>query len=143
MHSYPSPDYVPRVQHLGPHFCKIFLPNQWEPFHIVRHPDTGPPHSHKFGMLAHIQVGGYVEDVYTIHPDGSWSCERFRRLPGTTHRIEAGTIHRIVELPEGFSITWAEPDAETFDWHFYDFREDGVYRSDNWNGPWQHLSEIK
>ncbi|MGI4873270.1 MAG: hypothetical protein ACRYFX_19075 [Janthinobacterium lividum] len=135
--SYPSPDYAPRIEHLGPHFSKVFLRDKWEPFHVLRAPDTGPPHSHKFGMLAHILLGGYVEDVYTIHPDGSWSVERHERRPGFTHRIEAGTIHCIVALLDGVSLTWAEPDPQEHAWHFFDFRPEGVYRSEQWNGPWE------
>jgi hypothetical protein len=136
--SYPSPAHVPRIEPNGP-ITKIFLPDQWNPFHVVDAVDTGPPHDHPFSLKANIAIHGYVESVWVLTAGGGYTLHLnvFRR-PGTTHQIDAETIHLITGLPGGFSVTYAEPEEAKRPWFHYQPQEDGsVLRGPNWNGPWE------
>ncbi len=102
-------------------------------FHTVLHHftgrDTGHPHSHPWNFTSYILAGGYVERVYTIHPNGSWSSEIIHRLPETVHNVTTATIHEIIELPEGESWTIVVPTSlKPVPWHFWKFDESGIYR---------------
>jgi len=138
--SQPSPEHVPRVEPNGP-ITKIFLPDQWNPFHVVHDVDTGPPHNHPFSLVANVVVGGYIETIWILQPSGGYLVYHgIERKPGTSHQIDANTIHLITGLPMGFSITYAEPDRNPVKqpWHHFQPQEDGsVLRSANWNGPWE------
>jgi len=138
--SQPSPEHVPRVEPNGP-ITKIFLPDQWNPFHVVHDVDTGPPHNHPFSLVANVVVGGYIETIWILQPGGGYLVYHgIERKPGTSHQIDANTIHLITGLPMGFSITYAEPDRNPVKqlWHHFQPQEDGsVLRSANWNGPWE------
>jgi len=136
--SKPSPPHAPRVEPNGP-IIKIFLPDRWNPIHVVEAIDTGPPHDHPFSLKANILIHGYVEDVWVLTPGGGYTLyQNVFRKPGTTHQIDADTIHLITGLPGGFSVTEAEPEAATRPWFHYQPQDDGsVLRSPNWDGPWE------
>ena len=136
--SYASPDYVPRVEENAT-LTKLFLPDQWNPIHILEDADSGPAHDHPLKITANIVRYGYVEDVWVPTAGGGYTLHlNVHRLPGTTHQIEAETIHRIKRLLGKFSVTYAEPTAAFRPWHFYDPQPDGsILRSPNWNGPWE------
>lgn len=138
--SIPSPSTAPRLERLGPHFEKIFLPDRWEPIHLLLAPDSGPPHDHSFTMRkVKIVRGGYREDVWVLTPGGGYTLYRnVERRPGTMHDIDADTIHRITALLDGPSISEPEPDTARRPWFFYLPQDDGsVLRSPNYNGPWE------
>lgn len=98
--------------------------------HVFTAPDTGDFHDHPWGFVTHVVAGGYVEEVVVPQPDGSYRIKVFHREPGTSHRVEAGTVHRVVALPRGFCVTRVEPGrpertsgfnrlAGTHVWHRY------------------------
>ena len=146
--SYPSPSHAPRVEVNGP-LIKLFLPDRWNPIHIIENPDTGPPHGHKFGLKANILYNGYVETQWIPTPSGGYTIKRdIHRLPGTTHQILPDTIHLITGfLGNGkFSVSEAEPVDEEHEWFFYEPRPDGsIGRSKQWNGlfePWHPAGPV-
>jgi len=136
--SYPSPPHAPRVEANGP-IRKIFLHDQWNPFHIIEAVDDGPPHDHPFSLKANIVIGGYIEDVWVPTVGGGYTVHRaVLRHAGTTHQIDADTIHLITGLFHNYSVTYAEPEEAKRPWFHYDPRPDGsILRSPNWNGPWE------
>jgi len=83
------------------------------PFDAVIHqfnePDQGDPHDHPFSFTTHILSGGYKEIIYTIHPNGKYSTEYVERKPGTSHKVKATDIHKIVSLPNGPCYTLILP----------------------------------
>lgn len=102
-------------------------------FHTVLHHftgrDTGHPHSHPWNFTSHILSGSYVERVYAIHPDGSWSSSVVHRAMNTVHNVTAKTIHEIIELPEGECWTAVVPtSAVPVPWHFWQFTDNGIFR---------------
>ena len=100
------------------------------PFGAVIHhftaEDVGSPHDHPFGFTSHILSGGYVEKVYRVNEDGSWSSELVERLPGTVHVVEATHIHRIVELLAGDCYTLIIPQEKIRESKFWKFDETGA-----------------
>lgn len=84
-------------------------------------PDDGSLyHDHPFSFNSSIISGGYIEEILIPEDDnGDMRAFRIARRPGTTHRVEANTIHRIVELlekteehPEGYCLTLMVPLGE-------------------------------
>lgn len=120
-----TPENVVRVEVLGPHFTKFHL-NNGQVLHLLTMADTGLPHNHPWGFLSHV-LRGYRERVFTPHADGTWSEEVIDRLPGTSHRVEAKTIHLIEELFDGYALTLVEPGPKELDWGHFAFREDGIW----------------
>lgn len=114
-------------ERMSDEFVKSHL--QGLPFDIVIHhftaKDTGSPHCHPFGFTTHILQGGYVERVYTVETDGSWTSELFYRKAGTVHSVEATHIHEITELPEGECYTLIMPKEKVREWMFWKFDENG------------------
>lgn len=125
MQSYPTPPEAIHVEQMGPHFTKVHLPGG--PVHIFTEPDTGPAHDHPWPLTTHILAGGYVEEEFVLHADGTHSVITHERRPGTSHQVQAGTVHRIVALPAGFCVTRAEPGPKQQEPGFYEFRPDGTY----------------
>lgn len=125
--SFPTPAHVLRTEKMSDGFTKIFIEESGRPFHYFNQPDHGFPHSHPFGMTSHVVIGGYLEEVFAIHENG-WSSKKYKRRPGTSHRIEPGTIHRVLNLFGDHCLTHVEPGPPEGDWHFYDFRADGIWR---------------
>ncbi len=83
--------------------------------------DRGSPHCHPFSFTSHILSGGYVERVYTVNADGSWTARLEHRTAGTVHRVEATHIHQIVELSAGECYTLILPEEKTREWRFWKF----------------------
>ncbi len=125
MQSYPTPADAIHTERMGPHFLKVHLPDG--PLHIFTQPDTGPAHDHPFAFTSHVLEGGYVEEVYLLLPGDGYEMTTQHRRPGTSHRVEANTIHRVIELPAGFCVTRIEPGPKVQESGFYEFRPDGVY----------------
>ena len=101
------------------------------PFHMVVHhftaPDTGNPHDHPFRFTTHILKGGYVERVYSVNVDGSWSTEDVLRAPGTTHVVEAECIHELIDLPQGECWTVMIPEQKVREPQFWRFSAEGAF----------------
>ncbi|MET4106046.1 hypothetical protein [Hymenobacter sp. UYP22] len=131
MFSYPTPEGIARTEQLGPHFAKVFLPETPHPLHIFTQPDTGDYHDHPFSFVSHVLLEGYVEQVVTLLPDGGHRVDVVHRFPGTSHRVEAHTIHRIIELPAGYCVTRVEAGPVEQTSGFWRFDELG-----NWHRYW-------
>lgn len=95
-------------------------------FPILLHHFTGAldlyPHDHPFPFTTTILAGGYVEEIWSEY-GGVWRSRIVERLPGTSHRVEATDIHRIIALPHGecvTSVVWHDdvPRKETLFWDF-------------------------
>lgn len=122
------------VEHMNRIFTKYHLNQHGEqpwPFRPVIHhfkgPDTGAPHDHPWSFTSFVLSGSYVEEVYTIAEDGAWSMEVVERPAGTSHRVEATHIHRIIELPQGECWTMVMSGPNEREPHFWKFNEKGIY----------------
>lgn len=133
--SYPTPADAVHAERMNDGFLKVHTPEG--PLHVFTQPDLGHPHDHPWPFTTHIIEGGYVEEVYTIHADGSHSMEVVERRPGTSHHVEAGTVHRIISLPMGFCLTKARPGTTERTSGFYDFRPDGIFHRYWHEEQWQ------
>lgn len=111
-------------------FTKYHLGIRGAPVPFVLHQFTGVDrdlaHDHPFSFHTHILYGGYVEEVYTIYPGGTWSMEVIERLPGTAHHVEATHIHRIIGLPQGECWTMILPGPAVRETRFWKFTADGI-----------------
>lgn len=106
---------------------------------VVHHftaPDTGGPHDHPFRFTTHILKGGYIERVYSIHADGSWTTEDVLRAPGTMHVVEADCIHELIELPQGECWTVMIPEANIREWRFWRFNSEGAFSKARGKRKW-------
>lgn len=108
---------------MSEHFMKFHLNGL--PFSSVIHHFNSlageNAHDHPFSFVSHVLSGGYVEKVYHINEDGSWTSEIVERLPGTVHRVEANHIHEIIDLPEGECYTLIIPSPKIQESSFYRF----------------------
>ena len=118
--------HVTGVEVMGPHFTKYHLSDHGV-IHKFTERDVVKPHNHPFGFTTEILWGRYAEELYVPNPDGTVSTFQKVWGPGTTHRVEKGTIHLLVDLPDGECWTHVSPDADREPWGFYDFRPDGVW----------------
>lgn len=133
MHSYPTPRHIVRPEPMGPHMLKLHL-DPGRVLHRFTAPDTGDPHDHPFGFTSHVLSGGYVEDVFKPQPDGTHTVNRYQRLPGTSHRVDARTIHRLVELLAPEAWTLIEPGPAEQKSGFYRFDGAGIWHR-HWDEP--------
>lgn len=139
MQSYPTDESVVRREDMNEVFTKFHLNNGQVLHRFTQSDAEEPPHDHPFNFTSHILSGGYVEEVFTVHPDGTHSIERVERKPGTSHRVLATTIHRLVDLPTGECLTLIEPGPLERVSGFYSFLPEGNFRR-NWDGDWQSFS---
>ncbi len=89
-------------------------------------------HDHPFSFTSHILKGSYVERIYEIHDDGSYTSSVHHRKEGTAHHVAASTIHEIIELPENECFTLIRPNGWEKDTFFYRFEEGRVFKR-RWN----------
>lgn len=89
-------------------------------------------HDHPFSFTTHILKGSYVERIYEIHEDGTYTSSIHHRNEGTAHFVSAHTIHEIIELPDGECFTLIRPNHYEKDTCFYRF-EDGKVFIRRWN----------
>ena len=97
-------------------------------------PDVGDPHDHPYPFTTTILAGGYVEEVWRRGKDG-WSSRLVHREVGSSHRVGASSIHRIVELPQGecvTSVVWHSDDMRRRQPRFWRYRN-GVMWSRRWD----------
>lgn len=128
-----------RTETMNAEFSKLHLEvgTQRLTLHHFTGPDVGDFHDHPFPFTTSILSGGYIEEVM-VRVMGQWSCVRVRREPGTTHRVEATDIHRIVELPAGECVTsviWHSEGLERRPVRFWRMRQ-GVMQSRRFDQPW-------
>jgi len=89
-------------------------------------------HDHPFSFTTHILKGSYVERIYEIHKDGSYTSSLYHRIEGTSHFVPANTIHEIIELPEEECFTLIRPGEREKETYFYRFEEGKVFTR-KWN----------
>lgn len=127
-----------RTECMSEHFTKLNL--EVGKFPITLHhftgPDQGDPHDHPYAFTTTILAGGYIEEIWRRGDDG-WTSRLVRREAGTSHRVGARCIHRIVELPQGeciTSIVWHTEGVARRQPRFWRFRN-GVMWSRRWDEP--------
>ncbi len=89
-------------------------------------------HDHPFSFTSHILKGSYVERIYEISADGSYTSSIHQREEGSSHYVSADTIHEIIDLPEGECFTLIRPQQWEKEAFFYKF-EDGIAYRRRWN----------
>ncbi len=112
-------------RNLNDHFTKYDvegLPRLISIHHFTGADDpSASPHDHPVKFVSHILLGGYVEEVFHVKDDGSWTSEIIERLPSTVHEIEPTHIHRIIRLLDDECITVVIPGPIVREWRFWDF----------------------
>jgi hypothetical protein len=126
------------IERMNERFAKLHL--GVGKFAITLHhftgPDVGDPHDHPYPFTTTILAGGYVEEVWRRGKDG-WSSRLVHREVGSSHRVGASSIHRIVALPQGecvTSVVWHAEGARRREPRFYRLRR-GVMQSRRWDEP--------
>jgi len=121
-------------QHLSPIFWKARLTDCGEtvPIHFLEAPDHGPAHDHPLDFTIIVLRGGYVEHRY--RPDGSY--EEFVRRPGDKFVTEAHTIHRIVSMLDGLTVTAVVEGELCNAWAFYEWRDGVMFRKQHDQPDW-------
>jgi hypothetical protein len=117
----PAGTTIVRVERMSPAFIKYHLDDGRALHRFVRPEPHAYPHDHPWSFDTTILSGGYVEEVFTFDPDGSWHSAFVERQPGSCYAIGASHIHRIVALPEGesWTIVRAGPhERKTLFWRF-------------------------
>lgn len=85
-------------------------------------------HDHPFSFTTHILQGSYVERIYVIAEDGSYTTSEHHRKESTLHFVPANTIHEIIDLPEGECFTLIKPNGWEKETYFYRFEDGKAYR---------------
>ena len=114
---------IVRAERMSPAFSKYHLDDGRALHRFVRPEPHAHPHDHPWCFETTILSGGYVEEVFTFLPNGSWQSLLVERLPGSRHSIDANHIHRIIGLPHGesWTIVQAGPaERKTSFWRFGD-----------------------
>ena len=124
------------LERMSDHFTKLHLAVGTTPLtlHHFTGPDTGDPHDHPFAFTTTILAGGYIEEVWRLGEAG-WSSRLVHREPGSSHRVGARRIHRIVELLRGecvTSVVWHSEGVQRRQPRFWRFRN-GVMWSRRWD----------
>jgi hypothetical protein len=125
-------------ERMNDRFTKLHLAIGTSPLtlHHFTGPDVGDPHDHPYAFTTTILAGGYIEEVWRRSP-GGWSSRLVHREVGSSHRVGARTIHRIVELLHGECITsvvWHTEGVERRQPRFWRYRN-GVMWSRRWDQP--------
>ena len=110
--------------------------------HHFTQADTVPPHDHPWPFDSLILAGGYEENEYILHADGSYDVACHQRLPGQSHSVRANTVHRITRLLQNDCWTLISPGRKVKEPGFFKFKNGRIYRRD-WNGRWRRLLPAK
>lgn len=120
-------DMQVRLEQMNDHMMKVHLPGIG-----VAHYFTdcdGPesePHDHPWPFESTVHIGGYIEEVFDPeNPDAP--PQVFERRPGETFVNKAGTVHRIVRLIDGYTLTTIKPGEWERKTGFYQFRDGQVF----------------
>lgn len=126
MESFKTEEQALTTEDVSPFFKKFYL-QYGNVLHRFERVGDLYFHSHPFNMWIDVLDVGYIEEELIRLSDGRYMIETFERRPGTTHRNERGTIHRIVRsLGDGPIWTLAHYDGEVLPWHLYRLDSDGV-----------------
>lgn len=125
MNSFPTPKEFVQVEPMNENFTKFHLPGLL--LHRFTHAEDEHPHNHPWPFTTHILKGGYEEDVYEPQPDGTVRVTRHQRVAGTSHRVEAHTIHKLVRLLDGDAWTIVQPGPWAQKSGFYRFDAAGTW----------------
>jgi hypothetical protein len=124
------------TERMSDQFTKLHL--EVGKFPITLHHFTGPElgdaHDHPYAFTTTILAGGYVEKVWRRGKNGR-SSRLIHREVGTSHRVGARSVHRIVELPHGecvTSIVWHTEGVKRRQPRFWRF-SNGVMWSRRWD----------
>ena len=99
-------------------------------FHDFTGVDGSDPHDHPWSFVSHVLFGGYVEEIYDLAT--GWMT-RVQRKPDDVFFVDARTIHRVVELPEGRCQTLIKPREHVQVSGVYQWRDGGP-----WRKTWHH-----
>lgn len=135
MQSYPTPIEAVGIERMNGGFVKL---HPGPPVHIFTEAADEQYHDHPFNFTSHIVAGSYTEEVLHIHGMG-YHVETFHRQAGTSHEVQAGTIHRITGLPDGFCVSRAEYGPTVRKPGFYELREDGLYHRYHDSQEWTRM----
>ncbi len=127
---------IVRAERMSPAFIKYHLDDGCALHRFVRPEPHADPHDHPWSFETTILAGGYVEEVFTFQPGGTWRIALVERPPGTRHWIEASHIHRIVALPLGESWTLVRagpPERNTMFWRFGDTVQRRAWNARRWS----------
>lgn len=90
---------------------------------LAPEPGTSLPHDHPFSFDSKIVKGTYVEEVFTVNDDGTWTSVLVTRKEGESHKHSAETIHILRDLPDGECLTFMIEGHWERDWGFWDFSD--------------------
>lgn len=94
--------------------------------HFQPHDIGEEPHDHPHGFQVFVLRGSYLEEVFTLLPDGGWSMTLHRRETASVRQVAATDIHRIVGLPDGDCWTLVLAGPVERDWRFWRFDAGGA-----------------
>lgn len=94
--------------------------------HFSKEDENDHIHDHPFGFTSHVLHGWYIERVYykSRTYTGRWRYRDIRRAEGTSHNVEAETIHEILEVSPGGCYTIIRPREKVQEVSFYKFIDD-------------------
>lgn len=141
MKSFPTPNSVVRTERMGPHFTKYHL-SGGQLLHHFKMAEDEHYHDHPFGFRTAILHGGYVEEVAQVCEDGTLAVAILERLPGTTHEVQAGTIHKLTGLLSGECWTLVTPGQKEREPGFYRADESGVWHRFWYDKQWTLLAPV-
>jgi len=124
---------APRIEVMNAFFTKIHLGDGRAVHHFTAADEGEEFHDHPWSFTSEVLAGGYAEDIVV-------SLNRFtvieqRRLPGTTHQVEASHMHRITRLLDGDCWTLVTAGPVERQVRFYRHR-DGQVQSRRWDEAW-------
>ena len=126
MQSYSTPKDIVRLERMNKTFTKYHLGDGRVLHHFTAAKDE-LFHDHPWSFRTTILSGGYVEVVAAPQNDGTLALSWHKRLPGTTHHVPAGTIHKLSGLLKGDCWTMIEPGPPERQSGFYKADEAGVW----------------
>ena len=131
----PPGSAIMRIERMSPAFVKYHLDDGRALHRFTRPEPVAFPHDHPWSFHTEILAGGYVEEVFMIHPDGSWSSKLTELVPGLTYKVAATHIHRISALPAGecWTLVRAGPhERTTLFWRFGQTVERRAWNARRW-----------
>ncbi len=126
MQSYTTPESIIRIERMNQNFTKYHLGGGRVLHHFTAASDE-LFHDHPWPFRSTILSGGYVEIVAQPTDDGRLTLTTVQRLPGTTHDVQAGTIHKLTKLLKQDCWTMIEPGKPERMSGFYKADEAGVW----------------